>query len=129
MSRSIRSRRRQEGGRWMGRSRTRRRGSAGVSGSMEIGVVSEEVRSLVDAWIREVEDCTGLYDKEDLPQVWDDVHGGALPLKEVTSARKEEIQFMQPRGICLGGETAGRMLEENRKGVNRDSMDIYKSRR
>ena len=35
----------------------------------------------------------------DMGNAWDDVNGGELPLKEVRSARKEEIGYMQGRGI------------------------------
>ena len=30
---------------------------------------------------------------------WDDVHGGALPVADVVAARKEEVGYMEKRGI------------------------------
>ena len=32
---------------------------------------------------------------------WDDVHGGALPVADVVVARKEEVGYMEKRGIWM----------------------------
>ena len=61
--------------------------------------MTDEVRILVDAWIGEVEDKTGMYDGDDRTDAWDDVHGGELPLGLVKEARMEEVTFMRGKGI------------------------------
>ena len=51
------------------------------------------------SWLPEVEsevECKGEGIGE---EAWDDVHGGSLPVGLVKAARKEEVNFMNDRGI------------------------------
>ena len=50
-----------------------------------------EVVELIQSWVQEVQHEMLMDEDFD---AWDDVNGGGLPLKEVSVARKEEIDFM-----------------------------------
>ena len=61
----------------------------------------QEVEEEVDRWIQEIQDA-GIeedHEAEGGIAAWDDVHGGELPADLVSAARREEVDFMEERGI------------------------------
>jgi len=72
----------------------------------------QQVERFIGEWVEEYQSGQMICEVEDdgeideesktddlLLDAWDDVHGGALPFREVKSARKEEIGFMESRNI------------------------------
>ena len=72
----------------------------------------QQVQCFIGEWVEEYQSGQMICEVEDdgeideeskmedlLLEAWDDVHGGALPFREVKSARKEEIGFMESRNI------------------------------
>ena len=59
------------------------------------------VEVLVEEWALEIQNFVKEEPEEnpEMNEAWDDVNGGELPLEDVTAARKEEIEYMQGRGI------------------------------
>ncbi len=63
----------------------------------------DELPRSIEVWVNEVGDAGEEEEDEKNMQIMqeagDDVHGGDLPIKDVKAARKEEIEFMEKRGI------------------------------
>ena len=59
------------------------------------------VEGLVEEWALEIQNFVKEEPEEnpEMNEAWDDVNGGELPLEDVTATRKEEIEYMQGRGI------------------------------
>ena len=75
--------------------------------NMEVGEVEEVVdiqliERFIGEWVAEVQDAMADEDHwEPLGGAWDDVHGGELPKGLVQEARKEEVDYMEDRGIWV----------------------------
>ncbi len=58
-----------------------------------------------DDWVREIErayeqiQSVGESEVNDMQAAWDDVNGGELPIEGILKARKEEIGYMESRGL------------------------------
>ena len=73
-------------------------GQGGVDVDAEVGeIVMVDIEEWVNEVIAEMVDEEETWDAEG--EAWDDVKGGGLPVANVVEARKEEIKFMEDRGI------------------------------
>ena len=72
-----------------------------IKGEEDMEVDMALVEKLVDEWALEIQNVIGDEPDEDCEMLgaWDDVNGGALRAQAVKLARREEVGYMQKKGI------------------------------
>ena len=71
-----------------------------IAEEFNISNVSVAEEALIENWIAEMRDlCGGEEEVEESGVAWDDVNGGGLPLDKVMEARREEVDYIEGRGI------------------------------